>query len=114
MTDKGPMTDVAIRKAAPNTTPYRITDHNGERTGLFLQVLPSGKKEFRIRYKTDSGVKMPLLGVYSKSFSLADFHANGGRAKNHLEWIFAILHPEEYIWGPIMHSTIWHVSLHGI
>lgn len=62
-----------IRKAAPRATPYRITDHNGERTGLFLQVLPSGKKEFRIRYKIgDEKVKMPLLGVYSTSFGLAD------------------------------------------
>ena len=72
MTDKKPLTDLVIRKLAPRAIPYRITDHNGERTGLFLQVLPSGKKEFRIRYKSQEGkVKMPLLGVYSSSFGLA-------------------------------------------
>ena len=71
MTDKKPLSDLLIRKAAPGEAPYRITDHNGERTGLFLQVLPSGKKEFRLRYTSDGKVKMPLLGVYSTSFGLA-------------------------------------------
>jgi integrase len=73
MPGKNPLTDLLIRKAAPRGAPYRITDHNGERTGLFVQVLPSGKKEFRVRYKTvEGGVKMPLVGVYSSSFGLAD------------------------------------------
>ena len=69
---KKPLSDLVIRKSQPGPTPYRITDHNGERTGLFLQVLPSVKKEFRLRYKTDDGVKMPLVGVYSKDFGLAE------------------------------------------
>ena len=96
MTDKKPLSDLLIRKAAPAATPYRITDHNGERTGLFLQVLPSGKKEFRIRYKTDGGVKMPLLGVYSTSFGLADARREAREARQKItEGIDPVLEREQ-------------------
>ena len=62
MTDKKPLTDLLIRRAAPSKVPYRITDHNGERTGLFLQVLPSGKKEFRLRFTDDKKLRCRYLG----------------------------------------------------
>ncbi len=61
------LSDAKVRNAKPGPKPYKIAD--GE--GLFLQVMPSGSKYWRLRYFLAGKEKLLALGVYPH-ISLAD------------------------------------------
>jgi len=68
------LSDAAVRNAKPKTKSYKISD--GE--GLFLLVMPSGSKYWRMKYFFGAKEKLLALGVYP-DISLAD--AREGRAQ---------------------------------
>ena len=55
-----PLTDTAIKKAAPRAKTYKIAD--GE--GMYLEVSPSGSKYFRLKYRFGGKENRLALGVY--------------------------------------------------
>lgn len=55
-----PLTDLAIRKAAPRDRPYKVYDE----LGLFLVVQPAGGKLWRIRYTWQGKEKLLSPGPY--------------------------------------------------
>jgi len=55
-----PLTDVAIRKAAPREKPYRLADGGG----MYLEVSPAGGKYWRFKYRFTGKEKRLALGVY--------------------------------------------------
>lgn len=55
-----PLTDVAIRKAAPREKPYRLADSGG----MYLEVSPTGGKYWRLKYRFLGKEKRLALGVY--------------------------------------------------
>lgn len=61
------LTDIAIRKAKPRATPYKMSDARG----LFLLVQPSGGKLWRLKYRFAGKEKKLALGVYP-DVSLSD------------------------------------------
>lgn len=69
------LTDVAIKKAKPSKTPYKLSDAGG----MFLWVTPSGGKSWRWSYRYDRKQKLMALGLYpAVSLSLArERHAEG-------------------------------------
>ena len=54
------LTDVAIRKAKPADKRYSLYDTGG----LFLEVMPTGKKFWRLRYSEDGSRRKLTLGQY--------------------------------------------------
>lgn len=54
------LSDATVRNAKPKSKPYKISD--GE--GLFLLVLPSGAKYWRLKYFFGGKEKLLALGVY--------------------------------------------------
>ena len=55
-----PLTDVIVKKAAPRPTSYKLPDERG----LYLLVMPNGRKYWRMRYSW-KGKENPLaFGVY--------------------------------------------------
>lgn len=55
-----PLTDTAIRKAAPSDKVRRLSDEKG----LYLEVAPSGGKWWRWKYRFDGKEKRLSLGTY--------------------------------------------------
>ena len=62
-----PLTDTAIKKAKPETKPYRMADGGG----MCLFVHPNGGKYWRLSYRFGGKQKTLALGVYP-DVSLAD------------------------------------------
>ena len=54
------LTDTAIRKAKPEAKPYKMADGNG----MYLEVMPSGAKYWRLKYRHMGKEKRLALGVY--------------------------------------------------
>jgi integrase len=54
------LTDAKIRAAKPRQKPYRIFDGGG----LYLEVIPSGGKWWRLKYRFDGKEKRLSLGTY--------------------------------------------------
>ena len=54
------LTDVAIKRAMPRDTPYKL----GDAGGMFLWVTPSGGKLWRWSYRYDGKQKLMALGRY--------------------------------------------------
>lgn len=54
------LTDTAIRKAAPRDKPYKLSDGGG----MYLEVMPSGAKYWRLKYRMAGKEKRFALGVY--------------------------------------------------
>jgi integrase len=54
------LSDALVRNAKPRKKPYKISD--GE--GLFLQIMPSGSKYWRLKYYFGIKEKLLALGVY--------------------------------------------------
>jgi len=54
------LTNVQIKKAMPQDKAYSLFDGQG----LFLEVMPNGKKYWRIKYQFDKKTKKKGLGVY--------------------------------------------------
>ena len=55
-----PLTEAAIRNAKPRTKLYKLYDSNG----LYLEVVPSGGKRWRLKYRIDGKENRLSLGVY--------------------------------------------------
>lgn len=54
------LSDPAVRKAKPETKPYKMADGGG----LYLLVQPTGAKYWRLKYRYAGKEKMLALGVY--------------------------------------------------
>lgn len=54
------LTDTAVRNAKPKSKPYKLSDGDG----LYLQVMPSGSKYWRLKYFFAGKEKLLALGVY--------------------------------------------------
>jgi integrase len=61
------LTDIAIKKATPRDKIYRMADGGG----MYLEVMPSGSKYWRLKYRFGGKEKRLALGVYP-DISLAD------------------------------------------
>jgi integrase len=70
------LSDTAVRNAKPKKKPYKIAD--GE--GLFLLIMPSGSKYWRLRYFFAGKEKLLALGVYPE-ISLADARDRRAQAR---------------------------------
>jgi integrase len=62
-----PLTDVAVRRAAPRPKPYKLFDSDG----LFILVNPAGSKWWRFKYRFGGKEKLLSLGTYPE-VTLAD------------------------------------------
>ena len=54
------LTDVAIKKARPKETPYKLSDAGG----MFLWVTPSGGRSWRWSYRHQGKQKLMAFGLY--------------------------------------------------
>jgi integrase len=70
------LSDAKARNAKPRTKPYKIAD--GE--GLFLFVMPSGSKYWRLKYFFAGKEKLLALGVYPE-ITLADARERRSQAR---------------------------------
>src|SRR5258707_11893237 len=70
------LSDTKARNAKPRTKPYKLAD--GE--GLFLVVMPSGSKYWRLRYFFGGKEKLLALGVYPE-ISLGDARERRAEAR---------------------------------
>lgn len=57
-----PLTDTAVRKAAPRAKPYKLADGGG----MYLEVMPTGAKYWRMKYRHAGREKRLALGVYDR------------------------------------------------
>jgi integrase len=73
------LSDTAVRNSKPKSKPYKIAD--GE--GLFLLVMPSGSKYWRLRYFFAGKEKLLALGVYPE-ITLADARERRAQARKAL------------------------------
>ncbi|CAE6853348.1 Prophage integrase IntS [Paraburkholderia aspalathi] len=55
-----PLTDIAVRRAAPRERAYRVTDGGG----MYLEIAPSGGKYWRLKYRFGGRERLLALGVY--------------------------------------------------
>jgi integrase len=72
-----PLTDPQLRALKPGARPIDVRD--GEVRGLIITVLPSGRKQFGIRYRYRGKQRRMLIGEYD-SLSLAKARKNARRA----------------------------------
>jgi integrase len=70
------LSDAKVRNAKPRTKPYKLTD--GE--GLFLVIMPTGSKYWRLRYFLAGKEKVLALGVYPE-ITLADARDRRAQAR---------------------------------
>lgn len=70
------LSDAAVRNAKPKTKPYKLADGDG----LFLLVMPTGSKYWRLRYYFSGKEKLLALGVYP-DVPLADARERRTQAK---------------------------------
>ena len=70
------LSDAKIRNTKPRTKPYKIVD--GE--GLFLLIMPSGSKYWRLKYFFAGKEKLLALGVYPE-ITLADARERRAQAR---------------------------------
>ncbi len=73
------LSDAKVRNAKPKEKPYKMAD--GE--GLFLMVMPTGSKYWRLKYFFGGKEKVLALGVYPET-SLTDAREGRARAKKSL------------------------------
>ena len=74
-----PLTDIAVRKAAPKATPYKLTDG----AGLYLLVRPDGARYWRMDYRWAGKRGTLAFGVYP-TVSLAEARERRTAAKKQL------------------------------
>jgi hypothetical protein len=55
------LTDTACKNAKPRDKAYKLSDEKG----LYLEIMPTGSKYFRLKYRFESKEKRLALGVYS-------------------------------------------------
>jgi len=73
------LSDAKVRNAKPKAKPYKIADNEG----LFLLVMPSGSKYWRLKYFFAGKEKLLALGVYP-DVTLADARDRRGQARKAL------------------------------
>lgn len=61
------LSDTKLRTLAPRNRPWQLADHDG----LVIEVLPTGRKIWRFRYRFDNKSQQITLGEYP-AFSLAE------------------------------------------
>jgi integrase len=61
------LTDTACKNAKPRDKAYKLSDEKG----LYLEIMPTGSKYFRLKYRFESKEKRLALGVYPET-SLKD------------------------------------------
>lgn len=74
-----PLTDVKCKSAKPKEKPYKLSDSQG----LYLEVLPSGGKYWRMKYYFHGKEKRVSFGVYPQ-ISLAEAREKQVEAKKQL------------------------------
>lgn len=74
------LTDTKIRNARPRQKPYKLFDGGG----LYLHILPSGARYWRLKYRFGSKEKVLALGVYP-AVSLKQARAGRDGAREVLE-----------------------------
>lgn len=57
-----PLSDMQCRTAKPKDKPYKLSDSEG----LYLEVLPSGSRYWRLKYRIHGKEKRLALGIYPK------------------------------------------------
>ncbi|MFP5258926.1 MAG: tyrosine-type recombinase/integrase, partial [Acidobacteriota bacterium] len=55
-----PLSEVAVRNAKPQAKPYKLADGGG----LYLEVLPTGGKSWRVKYRYNNKEKRIVLGLW--------------------------------------------------
>ena len=55
-----PLTDAAVRGAKPREKAYKLADGQG----MYLEVMPTGAKYWRLKYRVDGQERRAALGVY--------------------------------------------------
>jgi hypothetical protein len=73
------LTDKACKAAKPKDKPYKLSDGGG----LYLEVMPSGSKCWRLKYRVTGKEKRLALGVYPV-VGLADAREGRQKAKKQL------------------------------
>lgn len=57
-----PLTDIACKTAKPKEKRYKMADGGG----MYLEVMPTGSKYWRLKYRFQELEKRLALGVYPK------------------------------------------------
>ena len=57
------LTDPACRNAAPREKPYKLTDEKG----MYLHVMPTGAKYWRLKFYFHGKQKTYAIGVYPET-----------------------------------------------
>jgi integrase len=73
------LSELAVRKATPREKPYKLADGGG----LYLQVMPSGAKYWRMKYRYMEREDRLALGVYPQ-VTLANARKEAAKAKEQL------------------------------
>lgn len=74
-----PLNDMLCRTSKPKDKPYKLSDEYG----LYLEVMPSGAKYWRLKYRIFNKEKRLAFGVYPE-ISLAEARAKRGVARDDL------------------------------
>ncbi len=77
-----PLTDQQIRALVAGSTPVDVRD--GELRGLIISVLPSGRRQFAVRYRFRGRQRRHLLGEYP-AISLAEARKRARRAQSAID-----------------------------
>ncbi|PSR56643.1 integrase [Adhaeribacter arboris] len=75
-----PLSDMQCRTAKPKEKPYKLSDMEG----LYLQIMPSSAKYWRLKYRIHGKEKLISLGVYPK-ISLAEARKQKDSIKEELK-----------------------------
>ena len=77
-----PLTDARIKAVQPSTKPIDVRD--GELRGLILTTLPSGKRQWCVRYRTQGKQRRLVLGNYP-AMSIAKARKAGRDVLSHVD-----------------------------
>lgn len=64
-----PLTDIACKSAKPSDKPRKMSDANG----LYLEIMPNGRKYWRLKYRFAQKEKRLAIGIYPE-VSLSEAH----------------------------------------
>jgi integrase len=74
-----PLTDIKVRTAKPQDKPYKLSDSGG----LFLLIMPTGSKYWRLKYRFEAKEKLLAIGVYP-DISLAEAREKRDKARKQI------------------------------
>lgn len=58
----GKLTNKIVEEAQPREKPYKLW--HGDRTAMYLYVMPSGRKYWRMNYRVGNSARIACLGIY--------------------------------------------------